>query len=183
MRKIASWLLKQLGWRTLTPSGASPRVSIICVAPHTSNWDFLLGKLYYATVGKPSGFLMKKEWFFFPLGSLLRAMGGIPVHRGQRSKTVEKIKSLLSRGEEIHIAITPEGTRSPREQWHHGFYYIALEAGVPIELAKIDYARREVGIFEIFHPTGDIERDLAYIRGCYHSSQAKYPDQFYDYKP
>lgn len=110
-------------------------------------------------------------------------MGGIPVHRGKRNRTVENIKTLLSNGEEMHIAITPEGTRSLRERWHLGFYYIALEAGVPIELAKIDYASREIGIFEVFHPTGDVDRDIEYIRSRYHSSQAKYPENFYDNNP
>ncbi len=61
-------------------SAALPR-SVICVAPHTSNWDFVLGKLAYASVGRKAGFLMKESWFFFPLGYFFRAMGGIPVPR------------------------------------------------------------------------------------------------------
>ena len=47
---------------------------IICAAPHTSNWDLFLGKLFINAVGRKSGFLMKKEWFFFPLGPIFRAI-------------------------------------------------------------------------------------------------------------
>ena len=52
---------------------------VICVAPHTSNWDFFIGKLAYLSIGRYAGFMMKKEWFFPPLGSLLKSMGGVPV--------------------------------------------------------------------------------------------------------
>lgn len=55
--------------------------SIICVAPHTSNWDFVLGKFAWWSLGRKAGFLMKEAWFFFPMKYLFRAMGGIPVSR------------------------------------------------------------------------------------------------------
>ena len=78
----------------------------------------------------------------------------------------------------MHIAITPEGTRSRSEKWKSGFYHIAVAAGLPIELAVIDYKKKELGIFEVFHPTGDLEQDLSAIRSRYDSSQAKYPEKF-----
>lgn len=158
-----------------------PTHSVICVAPHTSNMDFFIGKLYYATIGKPHAFLMKRDWFFFPLGLILKAMGGIPVDRGRKEDTVLKLSRYIKAQKEVHIAITPEGTRSLRTEWKSGFYRIALEAGVPIELAVLDYKRKEVGIFEVFHPTGDMDRDIAYIRSRFSSEQAKYPSLFYDY--
>ena len=78
----------------------------------------------------------------------------------------------------MHIAITPEGTRSRAEKWKSGFYHIAVAAELPIELAVLDYQKHEVGIFEVFHPTGDLEADLAYIRSRYSANQAKYPEQY-----
>lgn len=153
------------------------------MAPHTSNLDFFLGKLYYMQIGEPSGFMMKREWFFFPLGKLLRAMGGIPIDRAQRGDTVAQVSQYIQAESNIHIAITPEGTRSYTDTWRSGFYRIALAAGVPIELACIDYGRREIGIFEVFHPTGDLERDLAYIRSRYSSVQAKHPHKYHDARP
>lgn len=121
---------------------------------------------------------MKSEWFFFPLGILFRALGGIPVNRKERTQTVERLQELLRQKGQIHLAITPEGTRSKAEKWKSGFYHIAVAAGLPIELAVIDYGKKELGIFEVFYPTGNIEEDLATIRSRYNKSQAKYPDHF-----
>lgn len=177
-KKIAQCLLRLLGWKILPRLAEQPQGSIICVAPHTSNHDFLLGLLYSWASGFQSGFLMKSDWFFFPLGSIFRALGGIPVNRKERSQTVERIQRLLSERGQMHIAITPEGTRSRGEKWKSGFYHIAVAAGLPIELAVIDYKKRELGIFEVFHPTGDLEQDLSAIRSRYDSSQAKYPEKF-----
>lgn len=140
--------------------------------------DFILGLLYSWSVGIQSGFLMKSDWFFFPLGSLFRALGGVPVNRKERTQTVERIQQLLQQQGQMHIAITPEGTRSRGEKWKSGFYHIAQAAGLPIELAVIDYRQKELGIFEVFTPTGDLEADLAYIRSRFRAEQAKYPDQF-----
>ncbi|MBF1068139.1 MAG: 1-acyl-sn-glycerol-3-phosphate acyltransferase [Porphyromonadaceae bacterium] len=148
-----------MGWQVLPLPADHPKGSVICVAPHTSNMDFIL-------------------WFFFPLGSLFRSLGGIPVNRKERSQTVERIQQLLQQEGQMHIAITPEGTRSRSEKWKSGFYHIAQAAGLPIELAVIDYQKKEVGIFEVFHPTGNAEEDLTYIRQRYRAEQAKHPDQF-----
>lgn len=170
-----------MGWHCLEPLDQQLPKSIICVAPHTSNWDFILGKLYYLTISKPHSFLMKKDWFFFPLGYIFKALGGIPIDRSRNSGTTDRIVEYIKKQEEIHIAITPEGSRSYRKDWKTGFYRIALEAGIPIELAVIDYPKKELGIFEVFYPSGDIDVDLAYIRSAYNSKQAKYPDKFHDY--
>lgn len=121
---------------------------------------------------------MKSDWFFFPLRPLLLGLGGVPVNRSERSQTVERIQQLLQREGQMHIAITPEGTRSRGEKWKSGFYHIALAAQIPIELAVLDYKRKQVGITEVFFPTGDIEQDMQYIRSRYSADQAKYPEQF-----
>ena len=78
----------------------------------------------------------------------------------------------------MHIAIPPEGTRSRAEKWKSGFYHIAVAADLPIELAVLDYKRHELGIFEVFHPTGDLEADLSYIRSRFSAEQARYPEKF-----
>ena len=89
---------------------------IICAAPHTSNWDLFLGKLFINAVGRQSGFLMKKEWFFFPLGPIFRVMGGIPVHRSKRTSMVDQLIEKAKQSETFHLAITPEGTRSAKPE-------------------------------------------------------------------
>lgn len=121
---------------------------------------------------------MKKEWFFFPMGCFFRAMGGIPIDRKKKTSMVDQIKEKIDAEEEFHIGITPEGTRSGRRKWKSGFYHIARLANVPIELAKIDYKRKEVGIFEVFHISNDLPTDLRYIRSLYSADMARIPQNF-----
>lgn len=176
---IATTILDILGWKILSyDKEQPPSSSVICIAPHTSNWDFILGKLYNWKQNNSSYFLIKKEWFVFPFNLILSSMGGIPVNRGKKASTVEKIHKLISKGRNVRIAITPEGTRKRCEKWHNGFYYIALEANIPIEIAVIDYKNKEMGIVGLLHPCGDIDKDLEYIKSFYTNTQAKYPKQF-----
>ena len=44
MQILSKWLLKTAGWKVIVKVD-EPAQSVICVAPHTSNWDFLIGKL------------------------------------------------------------------------------------------------------------------------------------------
>ncbi|MDE6294686.1 MAG: acyltransferase, partial [Muribaculaceae bacterium] len=70
-------LLKMFGW-SVDITVARRDKCVICVAPHTSNYDFILGLAAYRSLGREANFLMKKFWFFFPLSILLKHFGGIP---------------------------------------------------------------------------------------------------------
>jgi len=181
MQKFSKWLLKMLGWKTIV-SVSEPPKSVICVAPHTSNWDFLIGKLYYWSLGRTSSFLMKKSWFFFPVGNLLRSMGGVPVDRSKRTSVTQQMAEEFKSRETFHLAITPEGTRKLVSKWKMGFYNIALKASVPIELAYFDYGKKEMGITAIIFPTGDEASDLAKIQAFYKDVEARHPAKFHKYK-
>lgn len=170
-------LLKNFGWKTVY-SVTSPAKSVICVAPHTSNWDFILGKLFACSVGLNAGFLMKKSWFVFPLGYVFRAMGGVPIDRSKRMSVTQQMTEQFSMQEKLHLAITPEGTRKPNPDWKKGFYYIAKGAGVPIQLAYLDFGKREMGITEVFYPTDDEEADFKHIFNYYKGVVAKKPENF-----
>lgn len=74
---LSKFLLKLFGWKVHCTVPAYPKC-IICVAPHTSNWDFVLGELAYWSVGRKAGFLMKSTWFFFPMNLLFKALGECP---------------------------------------------------------------------------------------------------------
>lgn len=181
MKFFARALLRIMGWKLILPPD-NPKKSVICVAPHTSNADFFIGKLYYMSIGRSASFMMKKELFFFPLGYLLKAMGGVPIDRSRKGEIVNTMVKHFARKECFSVAITPEGTRKPVEVWKTGFYRIALQAGVPIQLAMIDFSKKEAGIFSTFYPTGDEEADIKYIRSFYCSEQAKYPENFVEYR-
>ena len=177
MKNFSKWLFNKAGW-TAVVTVVEPAKSVICIAPHTSNWDFLIGKMYYWSLGRKSGFLMKKSWFFFPFGGILRNMGGIPIDRSKRTSVTDQIAAEFAKHAKFHVAITPEGTRSLVKKWKMGFYHIALKANVPIQLAYIDYAKKEMGITEIFYPTGDENADMTKIIAFYKNVTAKHPEKF-----
>ncbi|HWS12246.1 MAG TPA: hypothetical protein VN279_05585, partial [Rhodocyclaceae bacterium] len=56
---------------------------------------------------------------------------------------------------------------SHTSHWKSGFYRLALDAGVPVGLAYIDYARKTVGLTTYLDLTGDQQRDLDTIRAFY----------------
>ena len=178
MQKFSKWVLKTTGWKTVVTVEEPPK-SVVCVAPHTSNWDFIMGELYYWSLGRNASFLMKKSWFFFPLGNFLRNMGGVPVNRSKRTSVTEQMAEEFGKRETFHLAVTPEGTRSLVKKWKMGFYHIAVNAGVPIELAYFDYAKKELGITSVFYPTGDEKADLEKIQAYYKNVSAKNPKNFY----
>lgn len=166
-----------LGWKEEV-SVEPPAKCILCVAPHTSNADFFLAKLYYWAVGRTSGFLMKREWFFWPLGSLLRAMGGVPVERSRHTSLTDQLAQRARQSERFTLAVTPEGTRSLAPVWKRGFYFIALKAGIPIVLYGLDYGRKTIVCNQILTPSGDVEADMRLIMDFYRPFQARHPEKF-----
>lgn len=174
---LAKWILGRAGWKFACNIPPTPKC-VICVAPHTSNWDFVLGELATRSVGMRASFLMKSTWFFFPMGCLMRALGGIPVNRSQHTHVADGVVAEFNRRERLWVAVTPEGTRSRNEHWHTGFLHIALAAHVPVVLGYIDYATREVCIDCIFTPTGDIDADMRSIKCYYQGRTGRHPEQF-----
>lgn len=176
---FAAFLLRLAGWKVKVSVPDDPKC-LICVAPHTSNWDFIIGELAIRSVGRKPGFLMKESWFFWPLGGIFRAMGGVAVPRkrpGSASLTEFLVKRFRA-ADRLSLAITPEGTRSRTCDWHTGFLHIAAEAGVPIQLAVIDFPSKTAMITREFAPTGDVEADMRAIKDFYKPYTGKYPDKF-----
>ena len=112
-QKLFSFIyFKLLGWKEEVSAPFQDKC-VICVAPHTSNWDLFIGKLYWGAKGRQACFMMKKDWFFFPLGTIFRAMGGIPVDRGRKTSLVEQMTERFKQTDKFNLCITPEGTRKP----------------------------------------------------------------------
>ncbi len=174
---ISASILKALGWKVKVSVPDFPKC-VICVAPHTSNCDFFLGKLAYLSIGRYAGFMMKKEWFFPPLGALLKSMGGVPISREKHTDLVAQLVGEFNRRSRFAIAVTPEATRRANADWKKGFYYIAQGANVPIVLAYIDYGKKEIGIERVFTPTGDVEADIRAIKLYYKDFQGRNPENF-----
>ena len=175
---LSRLILRSFGWHTnaVLPEGIFKAVMI--VAPHTSYWDFVVGRMTFWSSKFKIRVLIKKEAFFFPVGWLLRRLGGVPVARGKKNNLVEQVADLFHKNPAMVVVITPEGTRRKVRHWKKGFYYIAMEAKVPIALAFIDYATKTGGIGPLFYPTGDYEKDMAVIMDFYRDKKGRHPERF-----
>ena len=177
-RKLCRLILKIAGWKAILKVQIPDRC-VFCVAPHTSNTDFMIGKLIYCAIGgKRPSFLIKKEWFKFPFNLIFKRLGGIPVDRRGKNSLIDQIVEWFESHERFQLAITPEGTRKSNPDWKRGFYYIAQKAHVPILLTYIDYGTKTAGIERIFRPTGDEEKDIYEIKSYFKSFTGKNPEGF-----
>ncbi len=178
MKLLAKIILKVWGWKLngIIPPGVNK--CVVIAAPHTSNIDFFVGRLAYFAIGVKLTFLIKKEVFVFPFGSILRAWGGIAVDRGKRNNMIDQVVDLFNNSESIYVLITPEGTRKLAKRWKKGFYHIAQQANVPIALGYADYETKEAGVGPVIYPSGNYEKDLKIIQDFYRNKTAKYPEMF-----
>jgi 1-acyl-sn-glycerol-3-phosphate acyltransferase len=178
---IAPWIgklwLKATGWRI---EGGPPSVkrAVVIAAPHTSNWDLPYALATAMAFGMRLKWLGKHTLFTVPIwGRLMRALGGIPVDRRSPQGSVGAAVSRLRASDELFLMVPPEGTRSKGTGWKTGFYWIAMEAKLPILLGYLDYARKVSSCGTVFHPTGDIERDFEKLREFYRDVQGKFPEK------
>jgi len=177
-KAFCRWLLyKQMGW-VADVTEPHPDKYIICLAPHTSNWDFLIGQLYSGAEGLKSNFLMKKEWFFWPMGILMRKLGGVPVYRSKKMSMTDQLAQIARERGSFHLCITPEGTRSRTEEWKKGFYYIALKADLPILLYGLDYESKTIQCTKMIVPDGNIEEQMKEIKTYFRNFKGKHPEKF-----
>ncbi len=178
LQKLCSYLLyRKLGWKKEVTI-KHPHKYIICLAPHTSNWDFVMGQLYMRAEGMKINFFMKKEWFFFPLGILFKAIGGIPVWRSTHSSMTDNMAEAAKKADTFHVCITPEGTRSLNPEWKKGAYYIALKAQIPLLLYGVDYQKKLIKCTKAFVPTGNVEEEMNEIKLYFKDFKGKFPEKF-----
>lgn len=161
-----------LGWK-LTGSLPPLKKYVIIIAPHTSNWDFLLCVLARSITRLNSKYLAKDILFKPPFGWLFRALGGYPVNRSKSTRMVDKVIDIFKKEENFIVAIAPEGTRKKVKDWKSGFYYIAAGAEIPIVMCALDYSRREFSISKPFYPTGNYNKDIIEIKAFYKDKKGK----------
>ena len=176
-KSLCRLIFRKMGWQVEMTVPYRDKC-IICVAPHTSNWDFIIAELYYHSIGRTAGFLMKKEWFFWPMGVLFCSMGGIPVERSRHVSLTDRVAEAAMKADRFELAVTPEGTRSLATKWKRGFYFIALKAGLPIQLYAIDYKNKRIVCTKELVPSGDVEADMRLIMDYYRPYEGKYPGKF-----
>ncbi len=176
LRHVARLLLRLGGWSAVGGGIAAPKALIIA-APHTSNWDAVWALAYRAAKGLDIHFFAKHSLFWFPLGSILRALGGIPLDRGSAGSAVMQAVDAFNGNESFYFGLAPEGTRGRRSHWKTGFYRIAMKARVPVILGFIDYGNKRIGLGPTIDLSGDMAADLVRIAAFYDDIEGRRPDK------
>jgi 1-acyl-sn-glycerol-3-phosphate acyltransferase len=178
MKKVCLLILKLLNYKIDVVHIPTVKKYVLIFAPHTSWTDFVIGKIALTAMSVKTTFLIKREFFFFPLGIYLKYIGGYPIDRKRAKKMTDVIADYIKEKEEIAFLITPEGTRRRVETWKRGFYYIALKANIPISFAYLDYRDRKGGVGPIFYPTGNYEVDFEEIQKFYSGMKGRRKGRF-----
>lgn len=174
---LAIGLMRLTGWRFAGDFPDRPKCVII-VAPHTSNWDFPIGVMAMYALGIGLTFLGKHTLFRFPLGVLMRFLGGVPVDRTSSQDVVGQTVAYTAQRSQALIVLSPEGTRRLVPRWKTGFYRIAEQAGLPILPIGFDFSTKTIVLHPLVTPTGNLEADLTTLRALFHQGMARYPAQY-----
>jgi len=165
------------GWKVIHPYPYHLKKAVVVVGPHTSSMDFIVGLAIRSTQRlQRVHFLGKAELFKPPFGFLFRWLGGYPVDRSGKNNLVDQVVALFNQHETFTIALSPEGTRKKVDKLKTGFYHIALQAKVPIIIATMDFAKKEVFFSEPYHPTGNQQTDFNYILQYLGSATGYHPE-------
>ncbi|HEX9396370.1 MAG TPA: lysophospholipid acyltransferase family protein [Burkholderiales bacterium] len=163
LARLLFWLA---GWRFEGEFPPRPKMVAI-VAPHTSNWDFVIGIIAVFALGLGVRFLGKHTLFNPWLGWLMRWFGGTPVNREAPQGLVPQAVEAIDKAASFFLAITPAGTRSSTKPWKSGFYHVAVAARVPILPIAFDGEHRTIRVFAPFEPSGDFDADLPRLQALY----------------
>ncbi|MDR2979978.1 MAG: 1-acyl-sn-glycerol-3-phosphate acyltransferase [Bacteroidales bacterium] len=167
MKKFCLFLLKFLRFKPDMENIPTDDKYVLLFVPHTSMFDFVVGKITLTAMGVNSLFLIKSEAFWWPLGVLLRKLGSVPVDRKHTSKFHLYAADMIRKHNKVALLISPEGMRRRNDKWKRGFLFIAEEADVPIYLGYLDYGTRRVGIGSKFTPTGNHNADMKAVQENY----------------
>ena len=163
---IGRFLITLFGWNF---SAAIPdqKKLIIIVAPHTTNWDLVVAAAGMLCIGIKASWLAKSSLFKRPFGWIFSGLGGIPVDRERHSNLVEQTAVAFEKRDSLVLVLAPEGTRKKVTKWRTGFYYIALQAKVPIVPATLDHRQKLFKMGQAFYPTGNFDEDMAELKSYF----------------
>jgi len=164
--KWARWVLKILKWECVGQRPACKQ-AVITTYPHVANMDLFYALMSAFALRIPVVYMMKKEWFFWPLGPIFKWLGGIPIDRSKSNNVVDQMIKWFEAHETLYVICPPEGTRKNVQYWKMGFYFIAVGAKVPVLPAFCDYYKRRSGVVEPIEMTGDLAVDFEKIKAAY----------------
>ena len=184
IRHFVKFIFWCFGWTIDFNIPKEAQRSVMIAAPHTSNWDALWTRLAFFVLQIPVKIAIKDYWTKFPMGILIKPMGGLGINRAPkdpnkpRKSQVEQMADFFEKYERIALVIAPEGSRSLRTEWKMGFYFVAKKANVPITFGYLDYAKKLAGVGGPVYPSDDMEADLQQIMDFYKNIKGKYPEYF-----
>jgi len=178
-RWLGRTLLNLLGWRIVGTLPDLPK-AVIAVAPHTSNWDWVIGMAAALALDLDANWLGKQSLFHRPGGGLLRKLGGIPVDRKHPAGILEQVIEQCRAKDSFLFGLSPEGTRKPVSCWKSGCCRLAQGAGIPLLPVAFDYSQKTILIFDHWVPPADEDPEQCLLRlsECYRTKMAKKPAGF-----
>ena len=162
-RRIGRAIFRVMGWRI---EGEFPNrdKAIVALVPHSSNIDFFLTIAFIWGTGMRASFLIKHTVFWYPLGNIIRALGGIPVDRTQQNGLIRDVTQQFREKSKWVLGITPSGTRKPVKEWKDGIARIAASAQVPIVPAVMNYRTRTVHFAPLIECVTEVRQIMERIR-------------------
>jgi 1-acyl-sn-glycerol-3-phosphate acyltransferase len=177
LRPLYILIFKLIGWKV---EGAFPtdlKKYIIAVAPHTSNWDFVIGVMARSILRiQRARFLGKDSLFKPPFGWFFRWLGGYPVDRSGKHDMVQQVVEIFNKHNEFILALAPEGTRKKVSKLRTGFYFIAKGARVPIIPVGFDFSKKRVVVSEPMYASDNQETDFDKLLSFYRNISGKNPE-------
>jgi 1-acyl-sn-glycerol-3-phosphate acyltransferase len=176
LQRLARLILRLGGWTAIGGTPDAPK-AVFIAAPHTSNWDGFWALTYKVAANLDIKFFAKQSLFWFPLGTLLRGLGGVPLNRSRANSAVDQAVAMFEAEEKFFFGLAPEGTRSRCDAWKSGFYRIAKAANVPVFLGVLDYRNKQVGIAGRLELSDDIQADLEKCAEFYAGIEGRWPEK------
>lgn len=173
-RAFARFCVWIFGWKAVgNPIPQSK--GVLVVGYHTSNWDACPALAFNVVLNAKVSWVGKASIFWWPLGPFLRFLGGIPLKRNSSEDFVSQMVKQFKVRDYFVLAMAPEGTRKKAHRWRTGFYYIALNAGVPVQVAAFDYKNKAFVFSPLFNLTGNLKQDMIPIREFLRPFEPKHP--------
>lgn len=171
-KTVAKLILKLHGWKIVGDVPPETKRCVLVAGPHTSNWDFYFAAACMFAMDTPMKIGIKDFWMKFPMGILIRYVGGVGVNlkpnkNFDRKGQVAIFAELFEKYEEIAFIISPEGNRTKIDKWKTGFFRIAELAQVPIVVAYLDHDKKEGGFGPVIDPKDGLENAMRTMMDFY----------------
>lgn len=148
---------------------------MLAVAPHTSNWDFVVGISVMLALNLRIKFMGKSAIFIWPFKGLLTSIGGIAINRKSNNGVVGQMVEQFKSHDQLILAIAPEGTRSKTLEWKSGFLHIAHQANIPVVPVSLDYQKKEIFFGAATYIGSEIKAELQQFKLKFSEVCAKNP--------